>query len=402
MSRVDEDMYYMWTVGPSEWSTEYWEVFALFGGLAFLLLLCVFYVCCILPCLDARAAAAKGRNGNPNIGDRTEMTQQELDDHNRAKAKYRQQRSKLLLPKMMAAAAGRAGRAGRGSVKAGKDATIINEEDDGGGIDPTFFSASGGVGVGVADWETPFVRMTDEDGNDVEAAPQQHQQQQQPGGDSSKASVSGGGGGSVASGALLPLLEEDASLAKSPTALAREDLLRDEDDVGGGGDVGGGLDAIPSRTTLDDTLLSNDSSAAAALGDGPSPGGVVPERRKGAGGRAGWTSGATSLWSETVDVWSEFLGFQTTTAPRMVVPPPHDDDDDEDAMPRRRSDRKAFMQYRKYGQAAGITSNNSNSMSKRTTSKAGDRRKGSSRRSLSGKSGDDDDSKSQALTSEVV
>ncbi len=193
----------------------------------------------------------------------------------------------------------------------------------------------GGGDKAAEDWESPFVLMTDADGKEV----------QQP--------------------ASALLLLADTEVTKSPTARARDDLLSDADD-----DDPAAAAAGAAATGADDTMTSHSSLI----------------KQNGSRDRArspGWTGQAALLWNETVDVWSEFLGFHRgprLTPAKLAL----DDFDDEEDQPRR-------------GTLDGRRS--PGSRSSRGVSSSTGRRKSSSRRS--GKSRDDDEPKLQALAEDV-
>jgi hypothetical protein len=336
LDRLDGDMNYMWTSSPSEWNMEYWEVFAIFAALSFLLAMFVCYVFCVVPCSDT--------TDHPGGGDLTEMTQSEFDAHQRSK----RQRSRLL-SKM------------RGNNTNNKQ---VNNDNNIDGVDNT-----------TDDWESPFVLMTDANGKEVTSTtPATQQPQQGPDGE-----------------LLLPSY---SVLTKSPTARARDDLLMDEDAILSSRAAAATFSSVvsndsspPSSAAIASGILTTTATSAdpPAISTNASSGGLhelnntgtayskrsagtsrdnkATTKRRGGGG----TNKTGSLWSETVDVWSEFLGFHRgpKLTPALLV-----NDDDDDDVDRRRSPR----------------------MSTRTGSSSG-RRKSSSKRSGKGKSVDADDAK---------
>jgi hypothetical protein len=88
--RIDEDMYEMWNNSPSQWAAEYWEVLVVLGSLVFFVLMCVCYVCCIVPfCANKNRRENDDDDdvgyGDPHSGGRMVATPSEMEKHLQAK-----------------------------------------------------------------------------------------------------------------------------------------------------------------------------------------------------------------------------------------------------------------------------------------------------------------------------
>jgi hypothetical protein len=201
--RIDEDMVQMWNNSPSQWAEEYWEVLAVFGSAVFLVLMCLCYVCCIMPfCGGDGSSPPPGKDGleygDPHSGGRVVATPSEMEKRLQSKK--------------------------RRFLGRNKDSDRMGDDPDG------------------TDYEAPFIRMDDTD--------RSH-------------STAGGG-------------------PASPTSL--------------------GDDVPHTESEYTDGAISPQSV------------------RKKRGSRTSRRYGSSkserprrNLWTETVDVWSEFLGFKNTT-----------------------------------------------------------------------------------------